>query len=76
MNLQAVYEVDETRDRVGVGLTDFGGPRARGASTPETERFDTYKHCAPARTSANSSARKGEVWGAESGADRLVVARY
>ena len=66
----AVY-VDET-DRVW--LTDFGG-HALVRFDPETERFDTYK----LRTGANVRqllGRDGEVWGAESGADRLVVARF
>jgi virginiamycin B lyase len=57
-----------------VWLTDFGG-HALVRFDPDTERFNTYK----LRTGANVRqllGREGEVWGAESGADRLVVARY
>ncbi|HEX6025236.1 MAG TPA: hypothetical protein VFZ00_24805, partial [Solirubrobacter sp.] len=66
----AVY-VDET-DRVW--LTDFGG-QALVRFDPKTERFDVY------RLRANANVRQllgrpGEVWGAESGTDRLFVARY
>lgn len=66
----AVY-VDET-DRVW--LTDFGA-QALVRFDPQTERFDVY------RLRANANVRQllgrpGEVWGAESGTDRLVVARY
>jgi virginiamycin B lyase len=66
----AVY-VDET-DRVW--LTDFGG-QALVRFDPETERFETF------RLRANANVRQllgrpGEVWGAESGTDRLVVARF
>jgi len=66
----AVY-VDET-DRVW--LTDFGG-QALVRFDPQTERFSTY------RLRANANVRQllgrpGEVWGAESGTDRLVVARF
>ena len=66
----AVY-VDET-DRVW--LTDFGA-QVLVRFDPETERFDTY------RLRANANVRQllgrpGEVWGAESGTDRLIVARF
>jgi len=67
----AVY-VDE-RDKVW--LTDFGA-NAIVRFDPETERFESF-----ALPHANASVRQllgrpGEVWGAESGADQLVVIRY
>lgn len=66
----AVY-VDE-KDRVW--LSDFGG-NALVMFDPRTEVFRSFPH-----ESANASVRQilgrpGEVWGAESGADRLVVVR-
>lgn len=66
----AVY-VDEN-DRVW--LSDFGA-NALVRFDPQTERFDVY-----ALPSANASVRQlngrpGEVWGAESAVDRIVVAR-
>jgi virginiamycin B lyase len=67
----AVY-VDE-RDKVW--LTDFGA-NAIVRFDPETERFESFP-----LPHANASVRQllgrpGEVWGAESGADQLVVIRY
>jgi virginiamycin B lyase len=66
----AVY-VDE---RDIVWLTDFGA-NALVSFDPATERFTSY-----ALASANASVRQllgrpGEVWGAESGVDKLVVVR-
>ncbi len=66
----AVY-VDE-RDLVW--LTDWGAS-ALVRFDPVTERFDTF----PLPTNANVRqllGRRGEVWGALSSLDRLVVARY
>ena len=45
------------------------------ASTREPQRSRRCRSRAPGRTSARSSAGRGEVWGAESGADKLVVVR-
>src|SRR5215469_6275734 len=62
----AVY-VDET-DVVWVG--NWGAMRFC-ALIPKTEKFETFPlpdHCAGVRQIAG---RKGEVWGAESGADKL-----
>ncbi len=66
----AVY-VDE---RDGVWLTDFGG-NAIVHFDPEREVFDVVP--LPSRSAAVRQllGRPGEVWGAESGADRLVVVR-
>jgi len=68
----AVY-VDET-DRVW--LTDFTGDGAIVRFDPETESFESF----PLQTSGGNVrqllGRPGEVWGAESAADALVVVRY
>jgi virginiamycin B lyase len=66
----AVY-VDE-RDLVWV--TDFGG-NALHRFDPATERFTTFGHGTPGATVRQLLGRAGEVWGAESGLDRIVVAR-
>jgi virginiamycin B lyase len=66
----AVY-VDE-RDMVW--LTDFGG-NAIVRFDPQTEKFTTFA-LAPGNAAVRQLlGRPGEVWGAESGADRLVVIR-
>jgi virginiamycin B lyase len=66
----AVY-VDE---RDAVWLTDFGA-NALVRFDPRTERFTTLRLSHPDAAVRQLLGRKGEVWGAESGADRLVVAR-
>jgi len=56
-----------------VWLTDFGAS-ALVRFDPEAERFARF----PLRAGADVRqllGRRGELWGAESGADRLVVAR-
>jgi virginiamycin B lyase len=66
----AVY-VDE-RDVVWV--TDFGG-NALVRFDPRTERFTVHSFRTPGAEVRQLLGRRGEVWGAESGLDRLVVAR-
>jgi virginiamycin B lyase len=60
-------------DKDSVWVSDFG-PNALVSFDPKTEAFDQF----PLRPGANVRqllGRRGEVWGAESGASRLVVAR-
>jgi virginiamycin B lyase len=57
-----------------VWLTDFGG-NALVRFDPVRERFETFRLRSPAASVRQLLGRRGEVWGAESGADRLVVAR-
>jgi virginiamycin B lyase len=66
----AVY-VDEM-DKVW--LSDFGG-NALVRFDPETEQFDTFPLPSPSAAVRQILGRPGEVWGAESGADKLVVIR-
>jgi virginiamycin B lyase len=63
--------VDEA-DRVW--LTDFGA-NALVRFDPKREQFKTFRLQSPAANVRQLLGRRGEVWGAESGADRLVVAR-
>lgn len=67
----AVY-VDE-RDKVW--LTDFGS-NAIHRFDPETETFDTFPLPSSPGNVRQLLGRPGEVWGAESAADQLVVIRY
>ena len=66
----AVY-VDE-KDRVW--LSDFGA-NALVMFDPKTEAFRSFPHESPNASVRQILGRPGEVWGAESGADRLVVVR-
>jgi virginiamycin B lyase len=66
----AVY-VDE-KDRVW--LSDFGA-NALVMFDPRTEAFRSFPSDAPNASVRQILGRPGEVWGAESGADRLVVVR-
>jgi len=66
----AVY-VDE--DDV-VWISDFGG-NAIVRFDPATERFLTLRHATPGASVRQLLGRAGEVWGAESALDRLVVVR-
>ncbi|MGI8984632.1 MAG: Vgb family protein [Acidimicrobiales bacterium] len=66
----AVY-VDE-KDRVW--LSDFGA-NALVIFDPSTEQFRSFASDAPNASVRQILGRPGEVWGAESGADRLVVVR-
>ena len=66
----AVY-VDE-KDRPW--MSDFGA-NALVVFDPRTETFRSFPHEAPSANVRQILGRPGEVWGAESGADRLVVVR-
>ncbi len=67
----AVY-VDE-KDRIWV--SDFGA-NALVRFDPERETFRTFPHASAGARVRQILGRKGEVWGAESGTDRLVVIRF
>lgn len=68
----AVY-VDET-DRVW--LTDFTGNGALVRFDPDTEFFESFPLPTPGGNVRQLLGRPGEIWGAESAADALVVVRY
>ena len=68
----AVY-VDET-DRVW--LTDFTGKGAIVRFDPARESFDSHPLPTPGGNVRQLLGRPGEVWGAESAADALVVIRF
>jgi virginiamycin B lyase len=55
-------------------LTDFGA-NAVVHFDPVRERFETFRLRSPGASVRQLLGRPGELWGAESGADRLVVAR-
>jgi virginiamycin B lyase len=57
-----------------VWLTDFGA-NALVRFDPVRERFRSFRLRSPGASVRQLLGRPGEVWGAESGADRLVVAR-
>ncbi|WP_417233174.1 lyase [Brevundimonas sp.] len=67
----SVY-VDET-DKVW--LTDFAA-NAIVRFDPETETFESFPSDRPGAQVRQMLGRAGEVWGAESGTDRLVVIRH
>lgn len=67
----AVY-VDEL-DRVW--LSDFGG-NAIVRFDPASETFATFALPSPGAAVRQLLGRRGEVWGAESGSDKLVVIRF
>ncbi|MCQ3931155.1 MAG: lyase [Chloroflexi bacterium] len=64
----AVY-VDERDD---VWLSDFGN-NSLVRFDPETETFETYAIPNPGAAVRQILGREGEVWGAESGADSLIL---
>jgi virginiamycin B lyase len=66
----AVY-VDERDD---VWLTDFGG-NAIVRFDPDTEQFEVFELPSSPGNVRQLLGRSGEVWGAESAADQLVVIR-
>jgi virginiamycin B lyase len=66
----AVY-VDEAD---AVWITDFGG-NALHRFDPATEAFTTFEHESQPAEVRQLLGRSGEVWGAESAADQLVVVR-
>jgi virginiamycin B lyase len=57
-----------------VWLTDFGA-NALVRFRPSRERFDVVRLPSPAASVRQLLGRPGEVWGAESAADKLVVVR-
>jgi virginiamycin B lyase len=67
----AVY-VDEEDD---VWLTDFGG-NAIHRFDPETEKFETFRLPSSPGNVRQLHGREGEVWGAESAADQIIVIRF
>lgn len=67
----AVY-VDETD---AVWVTDFGG-NALHRFEPSTETWMSFPHTSSPANVRQLLGRPGEVWGAESAADRLVVVRW
>jgi virginiamycin B lyase len=67
----AVY-VDESDD---VWLTDFGG-NAIHRFDPDTERFETFELPHANGSVRQLHGREGEVWGAESAVDQIVVIRF
>jgi virginiamycin B lyase len=67
----AVY-VDERDD---VWLTDLGG-NAIHRFDPEAETFETFGLPSNPGNVRQLLGRPGEVWGAESAADQLVVIRF
>lgn len=68
----AVY-VDETDT---VWITDFGGDHALVRFDPRSESFDRFSLPVPGGAVRQLLGRPGEVWGALSAADALVVLRY
>ena len=58
-----------------VWLTDFSA-NAVLRFDPASERFESFPGSAPGAAVRQMLGRRGEAWGAESGADRLVVIRY
>jgi virginiamycin B lyase len=61
-------------DRDMVWLSDFGG-NALVRFDPEREAFDVVALPSPSAAVRQMLGRPGEVWGAESGVDKLVVVR-
>ena len=43
---------------------------------PGSERFESFRSDRPNANVRQMAGRKGEVWGAESGTDRLVVVLF
>jgi virginiamycin B lyase len=66
----AVYVDDQDK----VWLTDFGA-NALVRFDPSTEAFEVFPLPSPGANVRQLLGRRGEVWGAESGTDKLVVIR-
>ena len=66
----AVY----VNDRDEVWLSDFG-TNALVRFNPHTEKFETFTLPSSPANVRQILGRPGEVWGAESGTDKLVVIR-
>jgi virginiamycin B lyase len=65
--------VDETNR---VWLTDFAGDGAVVRFDPATEGFESFPLPSPGGNVRQLLGVAGEVWGAESAADALIVLRY
>jgi len=61
-------------DRDIVWLSDFGA-NTLVSFDPRTERFESYELSGPNSAVRQILGRPGEVWGAESGLDRIIVVR-
>jgi virginiamycin B lyase len=61
-------------DRDIVWLSDFGA-NALVSFDPQTERFESFTLPSSPANVRQILGRPGEVWGAESGVDKLVVLR-
>jgi virginiamycin B lyase len=59
-----------------VWLTDFTGNGALVRFDPGTETFESFPLPTPGGNVRQLLGRPGEVWGAESAADALVVVRF
>ena len=57
-----------------VWLSDFGS-NAMVRFDPEAEAFEVFELTTPGANVRQILGRPGEVWGAESGADQLLVIR-
>jgi len=66
----AVYVDDKGK----VWVTDFGA-NAILSFDPKSEAFESFPSNKPDAAVRQLNGRAGEVWGAESGADRLVMIR-
>lgn len=62
-------------DKDIVWVTDFGGNHAVVRFDPKTEQFKSYPLPTKFSSVRQLLGRPGEVWGAESGADKLIVIR-
>ena len=67
----AVYVDDKNK----VWVSDFS-TNAILRFDPETEKFASFSSTRSNANVRQMAGRPGEVWGAESGTDRLVVIRY
>ena len=61
-------------DQDAVWLSDFAA-NAMVRFDPQTEEFQVFPLPSPSANVRQILGRPGEVWGAESGADKLVVIR-
>jgi virginiamycin B lyase len=58
-----------------VYVDDKGGSNAILSFDPKSEAFESFPSDKPDATVRQLNGRAGEVWGAESGTDRLVLIR-
>lgn len=69
-NAPRVYSV-YVDERDGVWISDFGG-NALWRFDPQSETFMEFPHAQRGASVRQMLGREGEIWGAESGTDRLV----